>query len=553
MNFITERVRKWMRTFLKIEEPFMQSFSIRREMDYKTNAFKNRLWYEGSGYQLNQFYKQLDDHANCCWGAVPTAGREIRKIHTGLPKIIIDKLADIVLTDLNDFDFEDKSKDDIYKVFAKENRIKQLLTRATAEALYIGDGAFKFSVDADISQYPILEWYSGDKIDIVYECGRIKEVIFFTVYNEKSQQYTLHEHYGYGYVNYELYRGETLVKLNAIEKTKNLQNVEFSGNFMMAVPYIINESPTWRGRGQSVFDNKTDSFDSLDEAYSQWVQSMRDSRPIKYIPSALLPRNPQNGSLMSPNAFDNQFIEIGDNMAEGGNNKVELHQPDFPTNGYLQTYVTALDLCLQGLISPSTLGIDNKKLDNAEAQREKEKTTLYSRNKIISAFTPVLQKLIDVMFKVYNTAQNQQIDETDVNVSFGEYANPSFEAVVETLSNPNTPMSIESKVDEMWGDSKDEEWKIEEVKRIKEQSGLIQADEPMLGSENMSIDNLSENDDSKVEIRALNGAQTQSLIGIMSQYTAKAITEGQAIKLIATAVGVTVDEAKKILDGDING
>lgn len=68
-----------------------------------------------------------------------------------------------------------------------------------------------------------------------------------------------------------------------------------------------------------------------------------------------------------------------------------------------------------------------------------------------------------------------------VNVKFGEYANPSFEAQIETLSNPNAPMSVEAKVDELWGDSKDEEWKKAEVERIKAQSGIAALDEPVLG------------------------------------------------------------------------
>lgn len=76
---------------------------------------------------------------------------------------------------------------------------------------------------------------------------------------------------------------------------------------------------------------------------------------------------------MKPNYFDNRFIQIDKFMKEGAESKITTEQPEIPTDSYLQTYVTALDLCLQGLISPSTLGIDNKKLDNAEAQREKEK------------------------------------------------------------------------------------------------------------------------------------------------------------------------------------
>jgi hypothetical protein len=252
---------------------------------------------------------------------------------------------------------------------------------------------------------------------------------------------------------------------------------------MMAVPFMISRSERWTGRGASIYESKTDNFDALDEAWSQWVQAMRTSRPVRYIPETCIKRDENNGRMLKPNAFDNQFVEVAADMSERADNKITTEQPDFPSDSYNDTLITALDLALQGLISPSTLGIDVKKLDNAEAQREKEKATLYTRNNIIEAFGPMLQKLIDTVFKAYNTARLTPLEEIEIDVTFGEYANPSFEAVVETLSNPNTPMSIEAKVDEMWGDSKDEIWKAEEVKRIKEQQGIVTMEEPALNED----------------------------------------------------------------------
>ena len=113
---------------------------------------------------------------------------------------------------------------------------------------------------------------------------------------------------------------------------------------------------------------------------------------------------------------------------------IETVQPSIPVESYLGTYITALDLCLQGLISPSTLGIDVKKLDNAEAQREKEKATLYTRNSIIAALQSTLPALIDSIFKAYDTFYKRPVrDIADkVEIPFGEYANPSFESQVET-------------------------------------------------------------------------------------------------------------------------
>ena len=121
-------------------------------------------------------------------------------------------------------------------------------------------------------------------------------------------------------------------------------------------------------------------------------------------------------------------------IGEGGKNEIHTEQPDIPHESYLSSYVTALDLCLQGLISPSTLGIDVKKLDNAEAQREKEKATLYTRNAIVEALQETLPELVSASINAYNILHNQSVEEVKVDIPFGEYANPSFESQVETVS-----------------------------------------------------------------------------------------------------------------------
>jgi hypothetical protein len=414
---------------------------------------------------------------------VPTNGLEIRKIHTGIPKLIVDTLANIVTSDMNDLEFEKVDNQDVWDAVEVENSLKDLCKRAIQDVLVVGDGAFKISLDPSLSDYPIIEWYSGDRVDYIRDRGRLREIIFTDEYVKKNSRYTLKQICGFGYVNYELYKGDTLVDLKSIEETANLQPVVFDKSFMMAVPFMISESKRWKGRGASIFESKTDNFDALDETWSQWVHAMRTSRPVRYIPETCIKRDEKNGKMLRPNAFDNQFVEVAADMSERADNKITTEQPNFPSDSYNDTLITALDLVLQGLISPSTLGIDVKKLDNAEAQREKEKATLYTRNNIIAAFCPMLQNLVDTVFKAYNTARLIPLEDLNIDVTFGEYANPSFEAVIETLSNPNTPMSIEAKVDEMWGDSKDQSWKDEEVKRIKEQQGIVTMDEPAVGGE----------------------------------------------------------------------
>ena len=108
------------------------------------------------------------------------------------------------------------------------------------ETLYIGDGAFKISFDIQLSQYPIVEFYPGDRIELVTERGRIKEIVFKTAYRHDRRDYVLYEHYGYGMITYELYRGETQVSLKSIPQTENLVDVAFGtdkpeGKYMMTV------------------------------------------------------------------------------------------------------------------------------------------------------------------------------------------------------------------------------------------------------------------------------------------------------------------------------
>ena len=260
-----------------------------------------------------------------------------------------------------------------------------------------------------------------------------------------------------------------------------MKDYKFDESVILAAPLKIYESAKWAGRGGSIFDGKLDNFDAFDEIWSQWMQALRLGRARTFIPEAFIPRNPETGALLKPNPFDNQHIAGNDNMSEDGKNQITTVQPTIPHDSYLASYVTALDLCLQGIISPSTLGIDTKKLDNAEAQREKEKTTLYTRNAIIEALSEQLPEVISACINAYNILMKQTIEKVKVSIPFGEYANPSFESQIETLAKarPGTAlMSVEATVEELYGDSKDDEWKQEEITRLKAEQGIAEVEEP---------------------------------------------------------------------------
>ena len=416
------------------------------------------------------------------WAAESTNGIDFRKIHTGLPAMIIDMLADIIVDSFNKITVSnnDQAQKD-WDNIAEDNDFKEIVKQSIIDVFVEHDGAFKISYDTDISKYPIIEFYPGSKVEFEYTRGRITAVIFKNFYNKKDTTYVLKERYDKTSITYKLYKNDRECNLSDLEETKDLKEVT-DNTFMMTIPMMFNKSKKFKGRGQSIIEKKIDAFDSFDEVWSQWIDAIRANRTMEYIPEDLLPTD-SNGNILKPNTFDMRYVKTGSSLQEDKGSQITRENSDFDYEGMLQSYITALDLCLQGLISPSTLGIDVKKLDNADAQREKEKATQYTRGKVLDVLEKVIPKLVCACLMAYDKAQGKTAGEYKATVDFKEYANPSFEATVETVSKarPNQNiMSVEKAVDTMYGDSLTKKEKEEEVKRLKEEQGIIEKDEPTI-------------------------------------------------------------------------
>lgn len=483
MEKLNENIKKTVRSWLNVTPANPYNFQINEMMDFEGHAIRNRIWYRGDSNELEQFYQQNRENADRYkfWASACTPGMEMRKIHTGLPGLIVRTLASVVLPDMDEFEFGTPSQEQIWNEIGKDNNFRKKMESALKEALYIGDGAFKVAVDTTISDYPILEWYPGDRVEFVYQRDRIREIVFKTPYCEKGRTYVLNERYGFGYIINELYLNNKMMDIKTIKATENLTDITFDDSVIFAVPFMIYESAKYEGRGGSIFDGKLDNFDAYDEIWSQWMDALRAGRAKTYIPECLIPHNPENGMLIKPNPFDNRYFAADGDMREGQKNQISTDQPTIPHESYLSSYVSALDLCLQGVISPSTLGIDTKKLDNAEAQREKEKTTLYTRNAIVEAIQETLPEVVAMCINANNILLHGGAkEEVKVNIPFGEYANPSFESQVETVAKAKQGgiMSIERCVEELYGDSLDEHCKEEEITRLKAEQGIQDMEEP---------------------------------------------------------------------------
>lgn len=477
------KVKRVIQNWLQIIPPSEQSIVIHERTGFITDVIRSQLWYRGDSSELFQFFHQIDGGAESFWGSVP-AKEKIRKIHSGLPAIIADTLAYIVKSDFDSVKTDRTEWEEISKHIDFEN----LVGKAVCDTLVDGDGAFKISVDTDISPYPVVEFAGADKVVYLYKRGFLSEIIFITDYNVKSSVYRLEEHYGKGYVRSTLYNsGGNEVPLETVPELAGISpEIKFDGGYIMAVPLKFYDSKKYQYRGKSIFDGgKSDCFDALDEVVSQWWDAIRAGRIQKYIPECMIPRNFADGSLKSLNSFGTDFITVEQPISETAERpKIEVVQPDIKYEAFVNAYTNCLLMCLQGLVSPATLGIDVGKMQSADAQREKKDVTGNTRNTITFALETALPELIRAVLLTYdNMRKIPPADCGDITVSFGEYGAPDFDSRVETVGKASTYgiMSVETQIEELWGSSKDDDWKYAEIQRIKAERGLIETDELSVG------------------------------------------------------------------------
>lgn len=492
---IMDKAKQAIRAWLAIEPASDEgAITIRQPLSFDAYVLRNRIWYRGDASEIEQFFKAAGtgsetDTVNQSrfWASVST--NPIRKIHLDIPTQIVNRLSDIVVSDFAGFEIPDKDSEELWEEIATENKWQRFAKKSVDEALVTGDGAYKISVDPALSKYPIIEFYGADRVSFVSKRGRLQEVVFHTLYKNEHDRFRLDEHYATGSVKSELFklgtREETLVPLTSIPETELiLPSVTFTGDVMLAVPVQFTESAIWTGRGASILGTKTEAFDALDEVVSEWWDDFRKGRVKQFLPESMFPRDPNTTKLLRPSAFDDIFVATKDTMMEDGKMPgLFTYQPDIRSEAYLAGYAQALDMCLQGIISPSTMGIDMKKTDNAEAQREKEKATLWTRANIIDALSEAWPALVKAALVAAANMANKAPKDLEITCTFGEYSSPSFDQQLESMGVAAqwNLLSIEQTVEELYGDTKDDAWKKIEVQRLKELRGIMTVDEPGIG------------------------------------------------------------------------
>lgn len=477
----------------------------------RTKLKEYNIWYEGDGDEILNFYTNTNtfeyayepyfhrNKRNYFW-AISTTETDIKRTHSGIPKSIVDTLVNITRFPLiragKMQDDNNKVNQNLKAILKHANLKKKYRDKQMPLTLVEGWGCWKIVWDQNYSEYPNVVYYRADSVDFVYRNDDIIGVVFRDFYQGidnkrylvvETRSLRIMEGVCCLVIDTEVFSiakdNEHLIKIDnfkeVIPELKGLEeHVEFENcNMLFAVPCIFFEETDKTGAyGKSIFKGKIDQFDDLDQACSQSANSVRKSTPIEYFDSEFLERDRRTGLPKQPRAYDRKYTLFnGGRNADGGTNSsspVQVTQPNLNFKQYSDEAIDILLRIIHGIISPATLGIDLAKKDNAQAQREKEKVTIFTRNGIIDSETEILTQVCNQLLCAYEFMSTGEITckDYDISIKFSEFADDSFENKLQKLSEAYSGNNIsdEMYLNKLYGDTLSPAEYERELKWLKE-------------------------------------------------------------------------------------
>ena len=478
------------------------------------------VWYAGDSAQILNFYTRADfidfnydpiynrNMRNLFW-AQSASESDYKRTHSGQPRNLVDTLSGIVgIPHIGGTNKENKER---LKQILKENNYKELLGQeARPLTLVEGWGGWKINFNEDFSDTPILLYYRANSVDFIYRNRRLVCIVYQDYYtDDDDNKYVLFEtrrlerrsiideNTGIRakkmclIIEKELFKFLTdqadriekvpLDTLAELEDTEPCLIVENCPYFLGA-PNVYYFDSTELSPGRSIFTGKIDLFDDLDKALSQSSNAMTRSTPIEYIDSQYLERDEHTGQPKQPKLFDRKYILITSVLGGDGQisrQPITVTQPQIDFNSYNAAAKEILMQILNGVLSPATIGLEVAKDQNAMAQREKEKVTIFTRNGVIAMEKEIQKSLMYQLLiadqllhseKDYNTIERPE-NESDwgIDVVYDEFAGASFDAKLETVLTgyQGGLMSDEMAIEYLHSDSP-EDIRERELSKLKE-------------------------------------------------------------------------------------
>lgn len=413
----------------------------------------NATWYGGNDLELKQLYERdlksfkigsfTSDELNYFW-AQNTEGTNVRKIHSGIPQLISEKMVDLILANgyeynvYKDDEFETRDDDNQQRLdnILRYNNFSLLLPEAIETESWAGGVAIKLSANTKYD-YPIIEIIQPEEYEPVMEAGRIVGDIFVKYFVRNKETYKLKEYYGVdeqgGFIRYSMYHrvGEEWMEasLKDVKETENLEDITFPGLFKKFSIYKPNKLPNseFKGSklGESDYSGSQGLFDAIDETLSAMVQEFRDGKIKNFWPSNLLPTDPTTNQQYIPPALKKDFVIYKGGIGQGEQpQKIEQVQGEIHSDKHLETYKKLIETVLNNSgLSPQSIGVTGLESVSAseESQELREKTSIRTRERKIDIWTPTLNEVFILLLMLDDIKNGKKAGEYYVDVVFNDY------------------------------------------------------------------------------------------------------------------------------------
>jgi hypothetical protein len=476
---------------------------------FTRTLMENSKWQSGIVEELEYFYK-ITYPKMIGYNATPVVSYFWHKVtpktirvHSGIPALVSKTMVGLIAAPGINYEVNDNEEatQRLFEILQDNNFEDKLLPDGVLYESYGGFFGFKISQDDRISEYPLIELVVPENMEVMQERGRITGYIFKQYMKEGNDDIELHEIYRklgdtqteITYKKYQYKDGKQVemdltasereeyedmvvnVPLPAVLKNNTATNTQFKG-----APY-----------GVSDYANSQSIFNSLDEVLSQMMTAIRFARPKRFISEDLLQNTP-TGRKAQFNDFETDY-EIVQSDPDNATEQYKQFDTTVDIEVYRQAFMTLVQQALNNAgLSPTSVGLTGLEAlaSSAESQREREKTTLRTREMKLKLWREALTDLFVKLLQFDDVInRGQSAGEYEISVSFNDYTIPSMEQRIQTATAALNGGLVDVKhaVDMLFLDDLTEEEKAIMVQSIKIENGIpVSPDEVETATELLS-------------------------------------------------------------------
>lgn len=526
---------------------------------------------------LNDFYGTIygwkNVFSNCPpWGRIKKNGLyakgERRMSRLSAAKVLADEFARLTFSEQLDISAAEPYLGYVNKVL-NENGFWKRMPDFLASAYALGGGVIKVYAEngkpkinyIDAEAFVPVSWTEREITDGVFESKIRKNGFYYTLFEKYFQPAD-----GGFKVEHSLYKSDMKSSIGKpcplselFEKAAETASYRLSEPlFRYFKPDISNNIDRDCPLGVSVFHNSVDTLKALDVAFDSFEREFTLGKKRIIVPSSCIQTvvNPETGNTDRYfDADDEAFVAL--KCDEERDLKITDNTIELRVGEHVSAINALLNiLCFQTGLSFGTFSFDAAQglktaTEVISADSKTARTAKGNKNLIAELVEGLVRSIIALGVDLgdLSEAEDYKICVTPPDGVIID-DNTKIDNNIKLVS-----AGLKSKLAAIMDvQNCDEATAQKELDRIKKEENLSadMTDALMLSSSEAPKDNIEQEAVEKAEKAAdksLNGAQTQSLISVIAQYQSGGLSIGQATNIIAAAIGISKEEAKRIIEG----